>query len=143
MSKTGRGRPPKSNNTITINELTVEYLSTKEDNYKNDIAYFKVIDSAFRAKMKPLFSLNDDGLLKIPIWQTDTNDHILKVKAKFVKNSQEFVKNNVYIINLNFEFYNMEKENVKGYYAKIVKVVPVKMPPNLEIEITTNNENYF
>ena len=141
MSKQGRGRPVKNTNTITINELTVEYLSTKEDNYKNDIAYFKIVDSAFRAKMKPLFSLNDEGLLKIPIWQTDTNDHILKVKAKFVKNSQEFVKNNVYIINLNFEFYHMENESVKGYYAKIVKVVPVKLPPNLEIDITTNNEN--
>ena len=141
MSKTGRGRPKCNHNTITINELTVEYLSTKEDNYKNDIAYFKIVDSALRAKMKPLFSLNDDGLLKIPIWQTDTNEHILKVKAKFINYLSEFVKNNVYIINLNFEFYNMEKENVKGYYAKIVKVVPVKMPPNLEIDITTNNEN--
>ena len=104
MSKTGRGRPKSNHTTITINELTVEYLSTKEDNYKNDIAYFKIVDSAFRAKMKPLFSLNDEGLLKIPIWQTDTHDHILKVKTKFVKNSQEFVKNNAYIINLNFEF---------------------------------------
>ena len=35
----------------------------------------------------------------------------------------------------------MENEGVKGYYAKIVKVVPLKTPPNLEIEITTNNEN--
>ena len=140
MSKT-RGRPPKSNNTITINELTVEYLSTKEDNYKNDIIYFKIIDSAFRVKMKPLFSLNDDGLLKIPLWATDKNEHILKVKAKFVNYLSEFVKNNVYIINLNFEFYLMEKENVKGYYAKIFKVVPVKIPPILEIELSANNEN--
>ena len=139
MSKSTRGRPVKNTNTITINELTVEYLSTKEDNYKNDIAYFKIIDSAFRAKMKPLFSLNDEGLLKIPIWQTDTHDHILKVKAKFVKNSQEFVKNNVYIINLNFDFYHMENEGVKGYYAKIVKVVPVTKAPGLDIEGDDNN----
>ena len=138
MSKT-RGRPKSNHNTITINELTVEYLSTKEDNYKNGIAYFKIIDSAFRAKITPLFSLNDDGLLKIPIWQTDTNEHILKVKAKFVKNSQEFVKNNVYIINLNFEFCHMENECVKGYYAKIVKVVPVKPAPELDIEEDDNN----
>ena len=139
MSKQGRGRPKSNHNTITINELTVEYLSTKEDNYKNDIVYFKITDSAFRAKMKPLFSLNDDGLLKIPIWQTDTNEHILKVKAKFINYLSEFVKNNVYIINLNFEFYNMENENVKGYYAKIVKVVPVKPAPELDIEGDDNN----
>jgi len=139
MSKTGRGRPPKSNNTITINELTVEYLSTKEDNYSNDIAYFKIIDSAFRAKMKPLFSLNDEGLLKIPIWVTDKLEHILKVKVKFVNNLSEFVKNNLYSINLNFEFYHMENEGVKGYYAKIVKVVPVKPAPGLDIEEDDNN----
>ena len=139
MSRQGRGRPKCNHNTITINELTVEYLSTKEDNYKNDIAYFKIVDSAFRAKMKPLFSLNDDGLLKIPLWATDKNDHILKVKAKFVNYVSEFVKNNVYIINLNFEFYNMENENVKGYYAKIVKVVPIKLAPELDIEGDDNN----
>ena len=134
MSKTGRGRPKSNHNTITINELTVEYLSTKEDNYKNDIVYFKIVDSAFRAKMKPLFSLNDEGLLKIPIWVSDKSEHILKVKAKFVNYLSEFVKNNVYIINLNFEFYHMENEGVKGYYAKIVKVVPVKPAPGLDIE---------
>ncbi len=32
MSKQGRGRPVKNTNTVTINELIVEYLSTKKDN---------------------------------------------------------------------------------------------------------------
>ena len=139
MSKQGRGRPAKSHNTITINELTVEYLSTKEDNYKNDFVYFKIIDPAYRAKMKPLFSLNDEGILKIPIWVSDKSEHILKVKAKFVNYLSDFVKNNVYIINLKFEFYHMEKENVKGYYAKIDKVVPVKAAPGLDIDQDDNN----
>ena len=70
-------------NTVTINELIVEYLSTKKDNYDNEVSYFKIVDPAFRAKLKPLFSLNDDGLLKIPIWATDKSEHILKVKIKF------------------------------------------------------------
>ena len=138
MSK--RGRPAKNTNTVSINELIVEYLSTKKDNYDNEVSYFKIVDPAFRAKLKPLFSLNDEGLLKIPIWATDKSEHILKVKSKFVNNSQDLVKNALHIINTNFEFYHMEQNDVKGYYAKITKVTPSSPPPpGIEIEI--NNDN--
>ena len=140
MSKQGRGRPPKSNNTVTINELIVEYLSTKKDNYDNEVSYFKIVDPAYRAKLKPLFSLNDEGLLKIPIWATDKSEHILKVKSKFVNNSQDLVKNALHIINTHFEFYHMEQNDVKGYYAKITKVTP-SSPPPAGIEIEINNDN--
>ena len=139
MSKPGRGRPKSNTNTVTINELIVEYLSTKNDNYNNEISYFKIVDPAFRAKLKPLFSLNDEGILKIPIWATDKLEHILKVKSKFVNNSQDLVKNALHIININFEFYHMEQNDLKGYYAKITKVTPSSPPPGIEIEI--NNEN--
>ena len=138
MSK--RGRPAKNTNTVTINELIVEYLSTKKDNYDNEVSYFKIVDPAFRAKLKPLFSLNDDGLLKIPIWATDKSEHILKVKSKFVNNSQDLVKNALHIINTNFEFCHMEQNDVKGYYAKITKVTP-SSPPPAGIEIEINNDN--
>ena len=140
MSKAGRGRPPKSTNTVTINELIVEYLSTKKDNYDNEVSYFKIVDPAFRAKLKPLFSLNDEGLLKIPIWATDKSEHILKVKSKFVNNSQDLVKNALHIINTNFEFYHMEQNDIKGYYAKITKVT-LSSPPPPGIEIEINNDN--
>jgi len=140
MSKGTRGRPAKNTNTVSINELIVEYLSTKKDNYDNEVSYFKIVDPAFRAKLKPLFSLNDDGLLKIPIWATDKSEHILKVKSKFVNNSQDLVKNALHIINTNFEFYHMEQNDVKGYYAKITKVTP-SSPPPAGIEININNDN--
>ena len=140
MSKPGRGRPPKSNNTVTINELIVEYLSTKKDNYDNEVSYFKIVDPAFRAKLKPLSSLNEEGLMKMPIWVTDKTEHILKVKSKFVNNSQDLVKNALHIINTNFEFYHMEQNDVKGYYAKITKVTP-SSPPPAGIEIEINNDN--
>ena len=67
MSKTTRGRPTKNTNVLVINDLVVEYLTTKTDNYNNEISYFKIVDSSFRNKLKPLFSLNDDGSLKMPI----------------------------------------------------------------------------
>ena len=91
MSK--RGRPKLNTNNITINELLVEYLSTKVDKFNNEISYFKIVDSAFRIKLKPLFSLNDDGNLKLPIWMTeDKNEYILKVKDKWIGSFQELVK---------------------------------------------------
>ena len=39
MSKAGRGRPKKEVNNILINDLLVEYLTTKQY-YGNDIDYF-------------------------------------------------------------------------------------------------------
>ena len=138
MSK--RGRPAKNTNTVTINELIVEYLSTKKDNYDNEVSYFKIVDPAFRAKLKPLSSLNEEGLLKMPIWVTDKTEHILKVKTKFVNNSQDLVTNALHIININFEFYHMEQQDIRGYYAKITKVtLSSPPPPGGEIEI--NNDN--
>ena len=138
MSK--RGRPAKNTNTVTINELIVEYLSTKKDNYDNEVSYFKIVDPAFRAKLKPLSSLNEEGLLKMPIWVTDKTEHILKVKSKFVNNSQDLVTNALHIININFEFYHMEQHDIRGYYAKITKItLSSPPPPGGEIEI--NNDN--
>jgi len=126
MSK--RGRPAKNLNNITINELLVEYLSTKEDKFDNDISYFKIVDSAFRIKLKPLFSLNDDGNLKLPIWQTeDKNEHILKVKKRWVGPFNNLIQNEFYNIDITFENYSMETDNgvIKGYYAKVPTIKPV------------------
>ena len=76
MSKCGRGRPIKDKRIVIINELVVEFLSTKKDNYDQDNSYFKIVDTAFRTKLKPLFSLNDEWLLKVPIWVRDKIENI-------------------------------------------------------------------
>ena len=134
MSKSGRGRPAKNLNNITINELLVEYLSTKVDKFNNEISYFKIVDSAFRAKLKPLFCLNDDGNLKLPIWTTeDKNEQILKVKDKWIGSFQELVKKELYNIDIDFEHYTMETDNgvIKGYYAKVPIIKPV-LPKTIE-----------
>ena len=141
--KSGRGRPKLNSNIITINELVVEYLSTKADKWDNEIVYFKIVDPSFRAKLKPLFSVNDEGLLKMPIWLTDKNEHLFKVKAKFVNNLQEFVNNALYLVNINFEYYHMEgadvDKEIKGYDAKTNKVVNTTPPPGIDIEENENN----
>ena len=48
MSKATRGRPKLNNNVIKIEELVVEYLSTKSNNYNNEISYFlKLLTNLF------------------------------------------------------------------------------------------------
>ena len=79
-----RGRPQKNNSDIAVKDLLVEYLSTKPDDYNNNISYFKLIGTGLKLKLKPLFSLNDD--LKMPFWMTDDKgEYILKIKEKFIK----------------------------------------------------------
>ena len=36
-----RGRPKKSTNSFDVKGLTTEYLSTKRNNYDNEISYYK------------------------------------------------------------------------------------------------------
>ena len=139
MSKTTRGRPTKKTNIVVVNDLVAEVLATKKDNYEQDISYFKIVDSGFRLKLKPLFSLNDDGALKMPIWVTDKSEHILKVKATFIVNRKDLVEHILNVVNINFEYYHMEQASVKGYYGKITKVMAMAQPPVIDVEISDDN----
>jgi hypothetical protein len=140
MSKVGRGRPRLNNNNVAVNDLTIEFLSTKKDNYENDISYFKITDPSFRVKLKPLFILsNDDVNLKMPYWVTDKNEHILKVKTKFVVNHIDLIQHVNYVININFEYYHMEQANIKGYYGKVTKLMAIACGGVADIEISDDN----
>ena len=46
--KTGRGRAKKATNVIEVNNIKLEYIITKTDNYQNEISYLKVIDKQFK-----------------------------------------------------------------------------------------------
>ena len=41
---TKKGRPQKNNNNILINDINVEYLSTKVDKFDNSVVYLKLTD---------------------------------------------------------------------------------------------------
>ena len=141
MSKTTRGRPTKNTNVLVVNDLLVEYLNTKTNTYDSELSYFKIIDSAFRVKLKSLFSLNDDGSMKMPIWVTEKQEHILKVKTKFIVNHKDLIERDVFVLNVNFEYYNMEQANIKGYYAKITKVMAVAPPPGIVDSESHDDDN--
>ena len=53
MSATSkRGRPAKHEKKVTIRDLVVEFLATKENDYNANICYFKVVDVECKTKNK-------------------------------------------------------------------------------------------
>ena len=116
-----RGRPQKNNVDNNFKDFLVAYLSTKPDDYNNNISYFKIIDSGLKIKLKPLFSLNAD--LKVPMWKTDdTSDYILKTKEKFITTLNDLILKETYLIDLDLVYYDMISKNIKGYYGMISKI---------------------
>ena len=77
---TKKGRPQKNNNNILINDINVEYLSTKTDKYDNSIVYLKLTDPKNKLKQIIDFQANDNDI-RLPIWTTETQDVILKVNT--------------------------------------------------------------
>ena len=129
MSKVGR--PLKTVSDIKINDIQVEYLSSKPDAFNNDISYLKIMSP--KLKLKPLLNLNQD--LKVPVWKSDKGEYILKVKDKFTKTLNDLVLKETYNIDLDLVYYDMAgKADIKGYYGVISKIVK-----SSEIEVTENN----
>ena len=141
-AKSKRGRPVKDVNKVSINDLVVEFLATKENDYNANICYFKVVDVEYKTKMKSIIGLQDDDL-RMPFWKSvDKQELILKVKDKFVNAVSDLVKGLEYAIDITFESYSIEKEDkepIKGYYSKISNIKPLKSPPGLEIAVNDDN----
>lgn len=144
MKSTGRGRPTKKCSVITVNALETEYLSTKTDKFDNEINYFKIIDTQYRHRLKPLFDVNDkeNNTLKLPLWHTEGGDVILKVKSKWLNVSDDLVPLELYYLNIDFTSFLLEADDkiVKGYYAKISKIKKIKNESSdAIIEVDINN----
>ena len=141
-AKSKRGRPVKDVNKVSINDLVVELLATKDNDYNANMCYFKVVDVECKTKMKSIIGLQDDDI-RMPFWKTvDKQEMILKVKDKFVNAVSDLVKGLEYAIDITFESYSIEQENkepIKGYYSKVSNVKPLKSPPGLEIAINDDN----
>ena len=78
-AKSKRGRPVKDVNKVSINDLVVEFIATKENGYNANICYLKVVDVECKTKMKSIIGLQDDDI-RMPYWKTDKQEMILKVK---------------------------------------------------------------
>ena len=119
-SKTGRGRPRKNNNIIEINNIKLEFIISKTDNYENEISYLKVIDKAFKNKLHPILSQVCDDC-RVPVWCTDDGLYMIKCKNKFMP-ERAFENNEIFNGDLNFHYFSMSKEDgdlIQGLYLKI------------------------
>ena len=140
-AKSKRGRPVKDVNKVNINDLVVDFLATKENDYNANICYFKVVDVECKTKMKSIIGLQDDDI-RMPFWRNDKQEVILKVKDKFVNVASDLVKGSDYIIDITFESYCIEEEGkgpIKGYYSKLSSVKPFRSPPGIEIVVNDDN----
>ena len=140
-----KGRPQKSNNNIIINDISVQYLSTKTDKFENDVAYFKILDS--KNKMKPLFDTQTNNKeIRIPLWLTADSDIILKVKSKWLNVSDDLVPLADYMMNVDFNSFSMDVDGgdkMNGYYAKVIKIKLKKLIILLKyLKINNNNIKY-
>ena len=136
MASKNRGRPQKNNNNILINDISVEYLSTKTDKFDNTIVYFKLLDA--KSKLKPVIDtqVNDKDIKLSCIWTTDTQDIILKVKSKWINaETDDLLPLTNYVINSDFTAYSLDTENgnMKGYYIKIPKIKKKKVDSALDV----------
>ena len=131
-----KGRPQKSINNILINDISVEYLSTKNDKFDNSIVYFKLIDPKSKLKTVTDTQANDRDIKLSCIWTTDTQDIILKIKEKWINTSTDDLQPLTnYTVNADFTAYSLDTENgnMKGYYIKIAKIKKKKMDSMLDV----------
>ena len=136
MASKNRGRPTKNNNNILINDINVEYLSTKTDKYDNTIVYFKLLDAKSKLKAVMDTQANDKDIKLSCIWTTDTQDIILKVKSKWINaETDDLLPLTNYVINSDFTAYSLDTENgnMKGYYIKIPKIKKKKVDSALDV----------
>ena len=130
-----KGRPQKNNNNSIINDINVEYLSTKKDKFDNEILYFKLIDP--KNKLKPIIDTQvaDKDIKLSCIWSTDTQDIILKVKEKWLNVADDLQTLTNYVINADFTAYSLDTDNgnMKGYYIKVPRIKKKKMDSTLDI----------
>ena len=81
----------------------------------------------------------------MPTWKGDNGLYILKVKDKFINYFNDLVKNNLYNVDIDFEMYNLEIEDkqIRGYYAKLQKVVHACSDTPIQVEINNDNLKYI
>lgn len=127
MSQKRVGRPARNYNKVEVNSLIVEFLSKKKNDYGAEICYMKVVDKEGKKKMKCITVLDDEEI-RMPYWQTDKQEMILKVKDKFIGTIEPLEQGRLYSIDAEFESYCIEKENeesIKGYYLKVPQMKAV------------------
>ena len=94
---------------ITVKNVKVRFLCTKEDKYENEITYFKLAKN-----MENKFTALNKVGFKVPYFETNDGKFLLKVKHKNVK-INELKKDEPINCEVHFKYYKMS--DFDGYYV--------------------------
>ena len=104
---------------ILLDEVILEYLSTKDDNYGNTNMFFKVSTPDAVNKLMKMDT-------RMPLWYGDDDDVLFKVKAQNVNSVLQLERNVQYESSINFVRYSFQpkdkNEVMEGYTAKVMKL---------------------
>ena len=104
---------------ILLDDVILEYLSTKDDNYGNTNMFFKVSTPDAVGKVMKMDT-------RIPLWYGDNDDILFKVKAQNVNTVLELERGNLYESIINLEKYSFQPKDknvvMEGYSSKIMKL---------------------
>ncbi len=106
---------------IKINKIDVTYINTKTDKFGNVNTYFKISGPNPKHKLKPILSQMCEEC-KIPLWETDEGEYMLRVKKKYVPEfPEEPTPGTPLTLILVFKYYCMEIDGLlkQGYYAQM------------------------
>ena len=106
---------------ISIKDLEVQFISNKENNLKTMMYYCKIVDFEAKKKLR-LFNKLSETLRK-PIWKTDDDEYLLKVKASCIEKVaiEKKERFNVELVLVGYADLK-DKENIKGYYARLINM---------------------
>ena len=75
------GRTAKDKNVIGVENLKVNLISKKQNQYGDEILYFKIVDKDIKPKMKLIKAVADSTpSLRMPFFTGDNNQVILRIK---------------------------------------------------------------
>ena len=110
---------PIDDKEILLDEVILEYLTTKDDSYGNTNVFFKVANPE---SVKTVMNIDT----RLPMWTGDDDDILLKVKAQNVNSVLQLERGNLYESIINFVKYSFKpkdkNEVMEGYTAKIMKL---------------------
>ena len=99
------------NENILIKNAKLEYLTSKTDDYDNEVSYFKIIDKTIESRMQKWN--NED--FKMPFFKSNKGqDKILKIKQKYIK-LKDLKKDESLTVDLLLKFYEIDGKT--GFYV--------------------------
>ena len=100
---------------IIVKNVKLEFLTTKTDDYDNEVSYFKMKDKTLEQKMNKY----DNEDYKLPWFKSEKGKNkILKVKCKYIK-IKDMSKNDVISVDLTLKYYEMN--DICGFYVSSLK----------------------